>query len=193
MLPPPVVADVDGDGAPDVVIATADGRLQLATPQSALEAADGGAAPRGGAWRDLTVRRTASLRTHTGLSTGRRPMALRAGHLRLESGGGVRRQVVVVVTEDWTVLAFDHELRLLWEHSLGRSSLDSPVAADGAALRRHAYLREVAVSVSAHPIYAGDRGAVLVAGHAHPPHVKRTDAAAANSRVHAQGAEAGGL
>ena len=37
--------------------------------------------------------------------------------LRLTAGG--RWLTMVVLTEDWSVLAFDHELRPLWEHTLG--------------------------------------------------------------------------
>ena len=97
--PPPVVADLDGDGTPEVVVATLDGRVMVLSP-SDHASADGG-------WRSLPVRYAASLRSHMGLATGRRPLALQAGALRNDSSTGRSRQVVVVLAEDWTVLAFD--------------------------------------------------------------------------------------
>ena len=68
-------------------------------------------------WRTLPTRRAASLRSNTGLATGRRPIALAAG--AVVDGGGSTRRIVVALTEDWTVLAFDDKLHLLWEHSVG--------------------------------------------------------------------------
>jgi len=160
-MSPPVVADLDGDGTPEVVMATTDGRLLL------LSAVEGAARPEAvgdgvlglASWRRLPVVRSVSLRTHTGLAAGRRSMALCTGVLRSSAdASGRRRQIVVAVTEDRTVLAFDHELRPLWEHSIGRTSAGAAAASAG----------EVTVAVVPHPIYTGDVGAVLVAGHAQP-------------------------
>ena len=72
------------------------------------------------------MRAEASLRSHVGLATGRRPVALAAGVLRAVHPPERRLQVVIVLTEDWSVLAFDHELRPLWEHSLGSRGTAAP-------------------------------------------------------------------
>jgi hypothetical protein len=187
LLPAPVIADIDGDGLVDIVVATADGRLLRLAP------AFGGAAqpPPGSAdeWRALPVLNSASLCTHTGLTAGRWPMALQAGLVRegADSSGRVR-QIIVAITEDWSVLAFDHELRLLWEQSLAvRSS-----ATHSGMYGEHRTEREVAVTISPQALYTGDVGAVFIAGHAHPPH-GATATASAGARAHeGDGGRAGG-
>lgn len=63
-----------------------------------------------------------------------------------------RKGVVVVVTEGWHVVCFDHNLRVMWERALGG---DFP---------RHAKPREAAVLVTAAALYEGDRGTVIVGG-----------------------------
>ena len=80
--PPPVVADLDGDGIPEVIVASPDGRLLLLSPATDRSEAS---TPPGVAvdspWRALPVRRSASLRSQTGLTAGRRPIALAAGSI----------------------------------------------------------------------------------------------------------------
>ena len=90
------------------------------------------------------------------VSAGRRAIALAAGHLvpagDSASSRSARKAVVVVVTEGWHVLCFDHNLRLMWERTLQES------------FPRHARVREVAVMVSDASMFEGDEGAVIVGG-----------------------------
>ena len=65
---------------------------------------------------------------------------------------GSRKGVVVVVTEGWHVVCFDHNLRVMWERALGG---DFP---------RHAKPREAAVLVTSAAVFEGDRGTVIVGG-----------------------------
>jgi hypothetical protein len=61
---------------------------------------------------------------------GRRPVAVAAGYLEAYSTtAAARTQHVVVVREDWTVLLFDHKLRLRWETAVG-SHVDAMLGAD---------------------------------------------------------------
>ena len=152
-VPAPVVADLDDDGQPEVVVATRDGRLLLLDPSPRPRAATAAAAK----WRLLPVKAEASLRSHVGLATGRRPVALQAGALHAVHPPERRALIVVALTEDWTVLAFDSTLKPLWEHSLG----------SGGAARPHGFV-EAAIVVSPHPVYAGDDGVVVVAGRTKP-------------------------
>ena len=64
----------------------------------------------------------------------------------------VHKGVVVVVTEGWHVVCFDHNLRVMWERALGK---DFP---------KHAKPREAAVLVTAAALFKGDRGTVIVGG-----------------------------
>ena len=148
-VPAPVVADLDDDGRPEVLVCTRDGRLLLLDPTPPARMA----AARATKWRQLSVRAEASLRSHVGLEAGRRPVALQAGVLRAVHPPERRLQLVVVLTEDWSVLAFDHELRPQWEHSLGSQAAERP--------RRFV---EASILVSSAQVYAGDEGVVVVAG-----------------------------
>ena len=109
-----------------------------------------------------------------GLATGRRPVALGAGPLHEAEASKRARQIIAVLTEDWTVHAFDHELQPLWEHSLASKS-----ASSGAA---PAFV-EASVLVAPRSLYLGDSGVVLVAGrtvprlHAHDAQAADDDAA----------------
>lgn len=50
------------------------------------------------------------------LSDGSKPVTMATGYLQpYQSMLQVRRQVVAVLTDDWTVLCLDHELKLLWK------------------------------------------------------------------------------
>ena len=190
--PPPVVVDLDGDGVAEVVVATPDGRLLVLSP--AADRADapalnhyGNAAGEAAVWRALPARYTASLRSHTGLATGRRPLALAAGLLSDGAGGtsggggggggggsaAARAPIVVALTEDWTVLAFDDKLRPLWEHSLGvgggsgSSRRKPPTGQPGGGPEvnyEEMLKREVTLLVAAQSIYTGDIGMVLIGG-----------------------------
>jgi hypothetical protein len=76
----------------------------------------------------------------------------------------VRKGVVVVVTEGWRVVCFDHNLRVLWERAL-----DNPFAApDGARGLASGEVVEAAVLVTTRALYEGDRGSVIVGGRVAP-------------------------
>jgi hypothetical protein len=83
-------------------------------------------------------------------------VALAAGYLDPEPREKVRaprKQVLVVVTAGWRVLAFDHNLALMWEGD-----------AEGGPGRGRARPHEVAVTVMPHRVRAADRGLIVVGG-----------------------------
>ena len=50
------------------------------------------------------------------IASGRRAVAMATGVIdRTYKHGEVQKQVLVVVTSDWTVMCFDHNLKKLWE------------------------------------------------------------------------------
>jgi|TARA_B110000902_G_scaffold62955_1_gene74577 hypothetical protein len=69
----------------------------------------------------------------------------------------IKKGVVVVVTEGWHVLCFDHNLNLLWEHSLGGGG----VGEDG-NLSRNASPSEAVAFVTDEAMFVGDRGLVVI-------------------------------
>ena len=161
-----------------ILVAEAVGRLLLLSPADARDSA-----ATGDGWQPLQIRRSASLLSHTGLVTGRRPLALATGRMLGNVPGGPS-QLTAVLTEDWTVLAFDQQLQPAWEHSIGAAPKGRGAAAaagsdlDGGgwlgASAHAAAAQEVSLCVSPTSIWAGDRGAIFVAGRAsgrsHQPH-----------------------
>ncbi|KAI5013643.1 hypothetical protein ZWY2020_037156 [Hordeum vulgare] len=87
------------------------------------------------------------------VAVGRRPVAMAVGTVdRSYKQADVRKQVLIVVTSGWAVMCFDHNLKKLWEVSLGD---DFPHAA---------HHREVAVSVTNYTLKHGDARHVIVGG-----------------------------
>lgn len=68
-----------------------------------------------------------------------------------------RKSVIVVLTAGWSLLCFDHNLRLLWEN---------PLATD---FPRTWAPREVAILVLSHALQPGDRGLIVIAASASRP------------------------
>ena len=100
----------------------------------------------------------ATKNTPTPTTQHRHQVALAAGYLDPEPRERVvapRKQVLVVVTAAWRVLAFDHTLRLMWEADF-----------EGAASRPRARVHEVAVLITPRRVRAPDRGLVVVGGEA---------------------------
>ncbi len=104
----------------------------------------------------------ASLLTAMAGERGRQAVAMATGYIDKYSIRRHRNQIVVVVTEDWTVLCFDHRLRLRWEHAIPIKIAEDQV------------LSEVSIFIGAHPMRQGDRGVVVVGGRV----VSRDDATA---------------
>ncbi|KNC53437.1 uncharacterized protein AMSG_08944, partial [Thecamonas trahens ATCC 50062] len=104
-LPPPLVVDVAGDARAEIVLA------RPVPPSVEVHSlADGKLA-------------SASLVSRLRTSVSRRPVALGAGFVTPRTTaslpGPPRSRIVVVLTQDWTVLAFDGpSLEPLWETSL---------------------------------------------------------------------------
>ena len=115
-LPPPLVTDIDGDGQMDVVLVTKEPSVKL-LGKAGLRYSTG----KKGDFRAASPTHEATLLSSiVRLSTGRQPAALASGYIDPPPKDPItlRRQVVVVVTQDWTVLCFDEKLKLMWESNL---------------------------------------------------------------------------
>eukprot|EP00897_Mesotaenium_endlicherianum_P001124 jgi/Mesen1/11011/ME000098S10407 len=147
-VPPPVVIDLNGDGRPEVIFVTREAQLQVIEPERAVSEGDG--------FRESRLLAEVALApTRVRVSTGRYPVALAAGHLEAPGSGKrakTRKAVIVVVTTGWSILCFDHNLKLLWENNVQE---DFPHGA------RH---KEVSVLISNQTMRHGDTGVVIVGG-----------------------------
>ncbi|GMH24022.1 hypothetical protein Nepgr_025865 [Nepenthes gracilis] len=144
-LPPPVVADLNGDGKKEVLVATHDAKIQVLQPH--VRRVDEGFS------EARVLAEVSLLPDKVRVSTGRRAVAMTTGVVdRTYKAGQPLKQVLVVVTSGWSVMCFDHNLKKLWEVNLQE---DFP---------HNAHHREVAISISNYTIKHGDTGLIIVGG-----------------------------
>ena len=155
-LPPPFLCDLNGDGRMELLSTTYDGRLQLLKPMPPGKKGEGFAAAQILAEvqvigiEDLIRSESSRKATHF--------VAVKTGFIDPMPDNLVsapRKEVVVVLTADWQVHCFDHNLNRLWHQQL-----------DG-HLGKHALraaTHEVAILITGHTIRQQDRGMVVVGG-----------------------------
>lgn len=144
-LPPPIVADLNGDGKKEILVATHDAKIQV------LEAHDR-RVDEGFSEARVLVEVTL-LPDKIRVASGRRAVAMATGVVdRFYKPVQVQKQVLVVVTSGWSVMCFDHNLKKLWETNLQE---DFP---------HNAHHREIAISITNYTLKHGDAGLVIVGG-----------------------------
>mmetsp|Transcript_49500 Transcript_49500/g.116685 ORF Transcript_49500/g.116685 Transcript_49500/m.116685 type:complete len:769 (-) Transcript_49500:226-2532(-) len=147
-LPKPIVDDLDGDGLNELIVATRDPKLKLLDPQHPVVGLHG--AQHSGEMLLRMKAETTLLSKGVGnVRSGRQPVAMATGHIKPASSRG-RHKVVVVLTHDWTVMCFDHHLKLLWE--------SNPVKMKYS----HAFHREASISITPTKLRPFDQGLVVV-------------------------------
>ncbi|XP_010934095.3 uncharacterized protein [Elaeis guineensis] len=144
-LPPPIVADLNGDGKKEVLVATHDAKIQVLGPHSGRVDE--------GFMEARVLAEVSLLPDKIRISSGRHPVAMAAGVVdRSYKHGEIKKQVLVVVTSGWSVMCFDHNLKKLWENNLQE---DFP---------HGAHHREIAISISNYTLKHGDAGLIIVGG-----------------------------
>ncbi|RYQ79992.1 hypothetical protein Ahy_Scaffold1g106701 isoform B [Arachis hypogaea] len=143
-LPPPLVADLNGDGKKEVLVATHDAKIQVLEPHS-RRVDEGFSEAR-------VLAEVSLLPDKIRVTSGRRPVAMATGYIDRYKMGQRQKQVLVVVTSGWSIMCFDSNLQKLWENNLQE---DFP---------HNAHHREVAISISNYTLKHGDTGLVIVGG-----------------------------
>lgn len=144
-LPPPIVADLNGDGKKEVLVATHDAKIQVLEPHS-RRVDEGFSEAR-------LLAEVSLLPDKIRISSGRRAVAMATGVIdRIYKPGQPQKQVLVVVTSGWSIMCFDHNLKKLWEANVQK---DFP---------HNAHHREISISISNYTLKHGDSGLVIVGG-----------------------------
>ncbi|KAJ4823007.1 hypothetical protein Tsubulata_000380 [Turnera subulata] len=143
-LPPPIVADLNGDGRKEVLVATHDAKILVVEPHSR----------RADEWfsESRVLAEVSLLPDKIRVASGRRAVAMATGVIDKNFEGQQLKQVLVVVTSGWSVMCFDHNLKKLWETNLQE---DFP---------HNAHHREIAISISNYTVKHGDTGLIIVGG-----------------------------
>lgn len=109
-LIPPVITDLDGNGEKELIVVTRD--LQLKIFSAAI--------PENDKSNIYIPFELASVRlSPLNVVKGRAPVALKTGYVDHYDPSKERRQIIVVVSEDWVVTCFDYTLKVLWEKAGG--------------------------------------------------------------------------
>eukprot|EP00887_Chlorella_sp_A99_P007059 scaffold2.g7059.t1 len=138
-LPPPLVADLNGDGKPEVLTATPDGKLRILAPR---RAGDGFA--RAQVLTDWELEPP---------SADGHIATFKTGYLMpppKELVRAPRKQVVALVTRGIRLVVLDHNLKQLWTQDLAIH------------FAPHGSIRELGVLVSDRAISTGDKGLIVV-------------------------------
>lgn len=144
-LPPPLIADLNGDGRSEILVATHDAKIQVLEPRF-MEVDEGFTEAR-------LIAEVSLLPERVRITAGRRAVAMASGFVdRIYKQGEIRKQILVVVTAGWSIMCFDHNLKKLWEANLQE---DFP---------HGAHHREIAISISNYTLKHGDVGLVIVGG-----------------------------
>ncbi|XP_013399961.1 uncharacterized protein LOC106166087 [Lingula anatina] len=156
-LPPPVITDLESDGVNEVVLILHNSGGQfnleiLATPETPVASVQQ-------TLPHVEVRKEVVMpigkRKHQKFDQISVPVAMATGYLEeYQSMVQVRKQVIVIVTSDWRVLCYDHELNLSWQKQL--------INTHGTRGRYH--LKAMGALVLPLQLKKNDKGVIIVGG-----------------------------
>lgn len=157
-LPTPVVTDLESDGLNEVVMVTVDGRLSILVLPDKQKMEDG-SLPHIVVKNDVEV---PLMRSDGGIA---RPIVLEAGFtVPYQSMLQVRKQVIIIVTDDWHVLCYDPDLVLKWEVTLPSPDLGEEIY----------QVKSLGALITSHSVQKGDGGLIIIGGNfMHKTHYKK--------------------
>ena len=134
---PALQADLNGDGAKEILLVTRKLELHMLAPPSASSLAQG-FAPATVKWKQQLQPSAVYLGQH-------HPVALAAGYIDEPDAGlahARRKMVVVVVTSGWLIVCLDHNLKVMWEKSI-HGHFPHHAAVREVCICSHAYLARI--------------------------------------------------
>ncbi|EGC34171.1 hypothetical protein DICPUDRAFT_98309 [Dictyostelium purpureum] len=154
-LPLPIITDIDGDGKNEIIYVTNDYRLivlETVTYENIelFRLNENELSEKN--LLQLPIKYQVSLKSEVGLATGRRPTSIKTGFTSPYVPGVPRQQIIVVVTDGWSILCFNHQLKKLWESY-----------ASDEVLPNH-YQSEISISI----VPNSDKGMVIIGGRMEP-------------------------
>ncbi|XP_062582236.1 uncharacterized protein LOC134244004 isoform X2 [Saccostrea cucullata] len=146
-LPSPMITDLDGDGTNEILLITHDFKLNvLALPDPVTDEEDD-------TLPHVVVKQRAVLPIN--VTEVSRPVAMETGFtIPYSSMMQIRKQIVVVVTDDWQVLCYNHNLELLWHKRF----------MDVSRVRETYTVKAMGALITAHNVKKTDQGLVIVGG-----------------------------
>lgn len=147
-LPTPVVTDLESDGLNEVVMVTVDGRLSvLVLPEQGKM--DDGSLPH------VVVKNDVELQLTRPDGYLARPVVLETGFtVPYQSMMQIRKQVIVIVTDDWHVMCFDPDLILKWEVTLPNRIMGDELY----------QVKSLGVLITSHSVQKNDGGLIIIGG-----------------------------
>ena len=144
----PLVVDLDGDDSKEIVFITKDQFVKIlkGEPPEGISISEDIYPPQ----------ELASTPLSDAMGNGKPPVALKAGYIEAYNENKSRKQVIVVVREDLTVLCYDEMLHLLWQKQVAHKAFEIDV------LGNRFYVEQVAVIVSPLSLREGHFGTVIV-------------------------------
>ncbi|XP_002735115.1 uncharacterized protein LOC100378520 [Saccoglossus kowalevskii] len=138
-IPLPFVSDIESDGINEVIFVTKEPKIKIATVPTKKFGS--------------SVLPYLVTKHEVTLDSNKHPVAIATGYLmEYQSMLQVRKQVVVALLSDWTVMCYDHKLQLLWQNKL------SPI------LDERYFIKEAAILVTSHNLKKKDGGLIIIGG-----------------------------
>ncbi|EGG15798.1 hypothetical protein DFA_09466 [Cavenderia fasciculata] len=155
LLPQPIITDLNGDQRNQIIYVTNDQKIRIVDPLYAINNMNTNNENGRIVGRNDIIYE-ASLSSKFGISSGRRPVALKTGYTTPSGTAANREQVIVVVLDDWSVLCYNSRLKPLWESFI----IDD--------IPKNHYLSEIAIDIIPINLKEGDQGLIVLGGRLEP-------------------------
>ena len=148
----PIITDLDGDGENEIVLITKDLHLKVLT--ASLNSDGFQSIDLNDVYEPLEI--SSVKLNNLNIQKGKSPVALKTGYIDPYNITTIRKQVIVIVREDWTVSCYDSKLRLLWDKAIAHKSFEIE------NIINKYKIEEVAILISSIALEEGNNGAIFI-------------------------------